>query len=153
MRPELEVRNRRSFRDLSASSELDYAVEAALLGGGAGDTGEKLSASLGPTKRDGARRVQVPLKISIPARINSGAATSKISNSRALELRIAAVDQEGRRTLVGPVPIATPTRDEAVGFLDLIIPLRLRRASQNLVVSLHDPSDGSVWIAHLRLEP
>jgi hypothetical protein len=73
--------------------------------------------------------------------------TSSTDEARSLELRVAAVDDDGRRVLVGPVPVAA----DVAGAIEL--PLRLRRTSQNLAVSLHDRASGESRTANLRLDP
>jgi VWFA-related protein len=141
LHPDLDVRNRRSYRDLSTSTELDYALEAALLDGTAG--GERtLSASLGVPVREKLGRMIVPLRVEL----EEGRSPDEVP-SRSLELRVAAVDQDGRRVLVGPVPVAA----DAAGAIEL--PLRLRRTSHDLAVSLHDRASGESRTANLRLDP
>lgn len=145
--PGLDVRSRLAYRDLSRSTELDYALEAALLDDSPDPDRPALTASLGEAKRERIGRIVVPLRLTLP----SSAAPAGLA-AGALELRVAAVDDAGRRTLVGPLALPADARLGGPGDARTVeIPLRLRRSTADLAVSLHDPSTGEHRIANLRL--
>jgi hypothetical protein len=139
----VEVRHRVAYRDLSASAELGYELEASLLDAGSKLAEPTLVASLGESRRESVGRMVVPLTIRVPEL----PALPELDANRALELRVAAVDKEGRRVVVGPVEV----RGDSAGKIE--VPMRLRRSSRDLAVSLHDPASGESYLASLRVAP
>ena len=63
-RPELRVRSRRSYLDMSRSTEVTMLVEGALLFGGAPGF-QTLGVHLGAPERARFRKIQVPMKVTI----------------------------------------------------------------------------------------
>lgn len=152
-RPGVTVRARRRFRDLSDSTDLGYQVEAALLDGSRDLAGTPLLASAGPPVRDGLVRIRVPLQIEVPRRELVEAGAGEADRGIPAELRIAAVDSDGRRTLIGPVRIVLASPASDPGIFTTEVPIRLRRADQELAVSLYVQRSGRHFVTVLRIAP
>lgn len=150
-RPGVDVRTRRAYRDLSDSTELGYRLEAALLDGSGAETGTALTASAGAAIRDGAFRMRLPLLVEVPRRALAGEGAGESGGPMLADLRVAAVDRDGRRTLVGPVSVELqPTADDP-DVVAVEVPLTLRRVDQELAVSLFEPASGTHLVTGLRL--
>lgn len=145
--PDLQIRARSHIRDLSIASDLDLALEARLLDEASKSRGATLEASLGEQADAGKRRILVPLRFNIPENVDFGTA-EEVGAVRRFELRIASLDDFGRRVLVGPVLI-----DSITGSRRAEIPLRLRRSAQRLAISLYEAATGNVQFADLIFSP
>jgi VWFA-related protein len=151
LRPGLEARHRRGFRDLSVQAEVDHATEGLLLfdlPGGA----VPLDLEVGPIPAG--RRPVVPLRVSIPlagvAFLPAGGALQA-----ELELRIATLDEAGRRSDLARVPLVlrAATAPAAGERTVQEIPLRIRRGSQVLAVTLHDPASRVLMAGRVVIVP
>lgn len=149
-RPGLEVRARRAYRDLSDATELDFRLEAALLDGSGRATESPLRASSGEPLRDGLFRIRLPLRLEVPRAALAGA-DSGATDPLVADLRVAAVDVDGRRTLVGPVAIELTTSASDPTLVVAEVPLRFRRSDHEIAVSLFDRGSGTHLVTGLRL--
>jgi VWFA-related protein len=151
-RPGLEVRTREGFRDMSADSERQMAVQSALLFGDS-PAGE-LPVELGAFERAGRREIEVPVRVILPVGQMTALPTAQGHVVR-LELRFAALDEQGGESEMPIVPI-TLTFEEPPGP-NAAVPydtrLRLRRERQVLVVSLHDAAGGRQLAARVEVDP
>lgn len=156
-RPGLEVRSRESYQDLSRRAEVSMAVESALLFGGPPAL-ETLSVELGEPERQGRRFVLLPITVGVPA-----GSVTLLPDPRApesgrvvgrLELRLAAVDDDGDRSDVPVVPLtlALDAPSEPERILVHRTTVRLRRSTEKLIVAIHDPVGGSLFTRTLELD-
>jgi VWFA-related protein len=142
LRPGLEVRSRRGFKDLSRRSEVGNMVENALLFGqfaGALPLAVELGA-IAPGRKD---TMRVPLKIRVPFdQVTMVQRGEKFAGE--LELRVAVLDQVGRRNDLAVVPVRlTAARAPRAGESVIHeIELEVRREKQDVVVALFDPPTG-----------
>lgn len=141
----LEVRARSGYRDLSVGEEVTMQVASALLFGSPAHS-QGLAVELGSSQRDKRRTMIVPVTVRLPA---SAVALLPADGGYAadLEVRIAAVDENGDRSEVTSVPwpvvrAEQPPADEAFEFATS---LRLRRASQDVVVAVYDTNSGELF--------
>jgi VWFA-related protein len=151
LRPGLEVRHRAGFKDLSRSAELDFMVESALLFGSLPGT-RPLGLEAGPLPA-GKRRVELPLTLRIPmdeiTMLPVG--TEYVAE---LELRVGAIDEDGRRNEISVVPVSLrgPDPPPAGSYATYEFAVRIRHQPQDLVVTLHDPVSDRILAAVTRVE-
>ncbi len=152
----LEVRTRRSFRDLSQRAENDMAVESALLFGDV-PTGGRLAVSAGEPQRAGRKYIELPLKLTIPADAVTALPLSPGGDERVarLELRVAAHDAHNRTSEIPVIPfeLRLPAGAPANAAVTYETRLKLRNDSQDLVISVHDTVSGDSLMARLEVEP
>lgn len=152
-RPGLRVRSRDSFLDLSRKTEVTMAVESAMLfGSPPGAT--PMPMQVGEPVRDGRREMVVPITLAIPV-----AALTVVplegKHVAEMELRVAAVDENGDRSDVPVVPLRM-TLEQAPpkeAHLRYDTKIRLRRIQQHLIVAIHDPLSGRILTAEADVKP
>ena len=149
----LEVRSRSGYRDLSVEEEVTMQVASALLFGFPAHS-QGLAVELGDSQRDKRKTMIVPVTVRLPAEAVALLPTAD-GFSAALEVRVAAIDENGDRsdvtTLEWPVTRAKlPAAGEALEFATSV---RLRRASQDLVVAVYDTNSGELFSASSSVVP
>ena len=152
-RPGLKVRARSGYVDLSKSGEGAMMVESAMLFGSPAGSAV-LPIQLGPATRSGRREIVVPLAIRLP--VNAMTVVPLEGKYRTeLELRAAALDEDGNRSDIPSVPIklSFPTPPEGGKYVPYDIKIKLRRARQHLVIALFDPLGGKILTAEADVEP
>ena len=152
-RPGLAVRTRDSFLDLSRQAERTMAVESALLFGDPAAQGS-LHVEAGEAQRSGSRRVDVPILVAIPVDF----VTLLPQGGKwvaALEMRVAALDEQYRRSEVPSVPLelSFADRPEAGKAIPYRTSLTLRRAEQVVVVSITDVGSGRSLTGRVEVAP
>jgi VWFA-related protein len=149
--PGLEVRSRNGFHDVSRQAEVSMAVESALFFGGPG--APELEVELGEPRKAGFRKVEVPLRISMPL----AALTLLEQGERwvgALEVRFAVVDAGFHQAPVPVLPV-TIERTAAPGpeeRWELRTALKLRRRPHTLLVAVYDPASGRIFTREVGLD-
>lgn len=138
-----EVRHRRSFLDLSHKTRNRLKVEEALL---LGREGGDLDVSLGEPQPARGRAVRVPVTVRIPmdwvTLLPQGEDGEQVAGD--LELRVAALDGEGRRSETTVVPVRLSGPEPAPGSVatyQTAVELR-DRGDQRLVLFLYDRLSG-----------
>ncbi|MCB1054199.1 MAG: hypothetical protein KDD11_01645, partial [Acidobacteria bacterium] len=113
---------------------------------------EPLEVKVGPRQRAGFGLMSIPLTITIPMDQVTMLPVGK-EYAGQLELRIAAIDSEGRRSEVPVVPIqlrgATPPPKGSHSTYETEV--KLRRGTEQMVVSLYDPASGGILSTSLKL--
>ncbi len=155
VRPGLSVRFRDSFKDLSKSTEVSLMVESALFFGNPPGS-ESMPVQLGAIKPAGkkGKEIGVPVTLAIP--VDAITLLPIDGKYRAqLELRAAAVDQNGNRSdvPVTPLTVTTTQAPEPGGFLRYETTLNLRKIKQKLVLSIFDPASGRLLAAQVEVTP
>jgi len=148
-----QVRHRGSFLDLSrASRDAMKSEEALLLGGTGGD----LDVTLGRPRSGGGKTLELPLTLRIPmdwvTMIPRGQGGDEYVGE--LELRVAALEKDGRRseTTVVPVRLSGPEpRPGSVATYETAVQIR-DRGDQRLVLYLYDQLSGASKAAALELD-
>jgi hypothetical protein len=130
------------------------AVESALLSGAQAGA-RPLAVELGALIPQGRRTVKVPLRLRIPA---DAISLIPVGDKRIaiLELRVAALDESGRRSDIPVVPVRIEGGAEAAAagvLLPYQATVELRRVKQDIVVSLYDTTSGDVLAAALVFDP
>lgn len=153
LRPGLQVRSRNSSLPLDRRTRLALEAEGALWSGK--KLGEvPLEAALGNPRRAGAKTAEVPLAVEIPTDQIALVEQDGRYVGR-LELRVAALDEEGRQSPIPVIPIdisgeRPPARGGSLVYRTL---LKVRNVKQDLQVVLHDTLSGTSSAARLRIEP
>lgn len=146
-RPDLKVRARRGFSDLSPRTEVAFKAESVLLFGGEQDD-RRVRVELGTAQPAGRRgkEVEVPVTLGVP--VEALALTPAGSGGYVAEvpLAIAAVDEKGGRVeLPGSrLRVAVAQPPPAGGFARFRTVLKLRRLPQRLVFTVRDATSGQI---------
>ncbi len=154
-RPGLEVRARSDYRDLSRGAERQMALESALLFGDAATEGS-LAVQVGEVQRGRGRTIRVPVQIAIPGDLVTAVPLGGDGGwAVRLELRIAALDEQRRRSDVPVVPLGLRLEREPRAGSAIVYPttLELRRARQVVVVSVTDVASGRSATARVTIAP
>ncbi|HZF09049.1 MAG TPA: VWA domain-containing protein [Thermoanaerobaculia bacterium] len=149
----LKVRSRSGYVDLSKGGESAMMVESAMLFGSPAGS-ESLPFELGAAVRSGRREIEVPLKVALP--VNAMAVVPIEGKYRAeLELRVAALDENGNRSDIPmqPIKLAFATAPERGKYVPYGLKLKLRRIRQHLVIALFDPIGGKILTAETDVNP
>lgn len=149
----LEVRSRDSYYDLSRKAETSMRVESAMLFG-SGPGAAKLPVKLGEPVATGRREMEVPLTIAIP--VDSLTAVPLDGKYVAeLELRVAAMDEQGNPSEMPLIPIrlSFPSQPAAGKFVPYSVKVRLRRLENHLVLGLFDPNSNNILTAETDVKP
>lgn len=149
----LKVTSRADFVDTSREAEVSMAVESVLLFG-AGPNVRPLSLDVSAPQRLSTGRMKVDVKLSVPA----GEVTFVPDGDRnvaALEIRVAAIDEDGARSPIPVLPLQldVPGPIEASRPVTYEAALELRRTRNRLVVALYDPTSGTIWSATTEVRP
>ena len=152
-RPGLRVRSRDSFLDLSRKSEVSMAVESAMLFGSPPGT-TPMPMQVGTPVREGRKEMVLPITLAIPV---AGLTVVPLEGKHVaeMELRVAAVDENGDRSDVPVVPLRM-TLDQpppAEAYLRYDTKIRLRRIAQHLIVAIFDPLSGHILTAETDVKP
>lgn len=147
-----KVRSRAGFLDSSRSREVTMAVESALLFGNA-SAESALVVSTGESRKQGRRKMEVPLRVEIPLdRITF--LPSGEGYASQLELRIAVQDERGRRAEIPIVPFAlTAKAPPTQGTTTFETSVLLRREPHKAVVAVYDSASGRILSAGLSITP
>ncbi len=121
------------------------AVESALLFGNPA-TDQALEVALGPSRRAGFGKVEVPLRVELPME----ALTLLPSGSSwvaQLELRVAVMDDRGYRVDMVPIPIQLsetelPSSGDSFSYETI---LKMRARDHEMVVAVYDGASGEVF--------
>lgn len=144
-RPDVLVRSRSSFLDLSRESSVGMVVESALLFGSPPQP-HPLLVRLGDQKRSGRRSVQVPVSLAVP--VDAVAFLPRNGEYVAdLELRLAVRDEAGRAAAeIEPIPFQVKVGGEpqAGAYFRYDTAVELRNQPHRIVVAVYDKVGGAV---------
>lgn len=151
LRPDLSVRTRAGFLDVSQGAEAEIQTERALLLGGGEDT---LRVEVTEPVRSG-RRMDVPFAVFIPLDEVTVAPRRGGGGRLRLELRVAVEDERGDRSDVSVQQLDLPLEPAmlelpAVAYEAAV---KLRRQEHVLVFVLSDPASGRSWLARHVVAP
>lgn len=145
-----EVRHRKSFTDLSPESRSWMRTEAQLL---LGDGGGDLDVTLGEPRSARGKAVEVPVVLKIPMDWVTMVPQEEGQYTGDLELRIAALDREGRRSETTAVPVRLSGPKPAPGSVatyETTVQLR-QGEEQRLLLYLYDRLSGATKAASVEL--
>ena len=142
VRPDLKVRSRRGYVDLSRGTEADMETQRRLLFPSPVFVADEpvLRVDIGKAEPTGIRKMLVPVTVFVPIGVFPVLPYEDQFLAR-LELRFAVVDRNGQQADVPLIPL--DLRGENEPAIDAVVPyeatLTLRRRPHGLVVSVHDP--------------
>lgn len=146
------VRTRENFEDSSRRRELNNVVESALLFGNP-PSSRSLAVEVGRPTKSG-RLLRVPLTVQVPI---DEITLVTVGEQRLgeMELRVAALDEAGRRSSVSVLPIrVTVDRDLQKGERSpYVTAIDVRKVQQSVVVALVDLASGEMFSTTLTLNP
>ena len=146
-----KVRARRSFSDLSRSTEVNMMVESTLRIGSPPSVAP-LRAQIERGSRAGIGKRKVPIKIAIPLGqltflpVQEGWAADA-------ELRVAVLDRKGITTEIPVVPMALTAKTQPApdAFTVYETEIKMRNERHDLVLSLYDKASGKILSAKLEV--
>jgi len=143
----LEVRSRKGFLDFSRQTEVSYVTESALLFGDLpGAT--HLGVELGPLPEKGRRRLEVPLRLTIPL---DQIAMLPVGDSYVaeLELRIGVLDESGNRNDMPVIPVTLEGNEAPPPGAHAVYEtaVKIRGQEHDIVISIYDPLSDTVMAA------
>lgn len=150
----LRVRTRSSYVDLSRDSELAGEVESILLFGSANGT-RPLRVELGEAERVSRKVMHVSLTLALPFDELASLPGPEGGRSAQLEVRFAAIDEDGGRSEVPVYDVRFDTpEDPGPGSLARYrTTLELRRKRNRLAVAVYDPLQDTTWSATVDIQP
>ena len=152
-RPDLRVRSRRSYFDLSRSAEVTMMTEGAVLFGGAPGK-ETLRVRFGVPEPTRGRRILMPMEIAIPLDdIELLPMGDRFMNE--LEFRVTLINEGGERseTPIQKVQISGATEPPPGAVFVFETTLLLRSNEHRFVASVFDPLTGAVLSAQGTVGP
>ena len=146
-RPDLRVRTREGYVDMSREREVAMTVEAALLFGGH-PAGQPLDVRFSDPVRGRRGRMLVPVEVAIPLDEIELLPVAGQWRSE-LEVRVTARDMNGNRAdmSIEKIQIVGPTKPQPGQFFYYQTELRLRRRGHTYVIAVYDPLTGTVLTA------
>ncbi len=145
--PDLQVRSRQSYLDVSRSAELTMMVEGSVLFGGAPGK-ETLAVRFGPPRRARGRKIEVPMEIAIPLDdVELLPMGGRFTNE--LEFRVTVINEAGERsgTPVEKIRISGATEPPPGVVFVYETTLLIRSREHRYVASIYDPLTGAVLSA------
>jgi len=145
--PELGVRTRRNYLDMSRETEVSMLVEGALLLGGTPGT-DALEVSFGTPRKSGFRKLIVPMKVSVPL---DDVELLPVDGQwmTELEFQFSLIDLFGDVATppVRKVPVAIPKEPIPGDLLTFETELQIRKRSHRYVATVRDPLSGQILSA------
>jgi VWFA-related protein len=152
-RPGLRVRSRAGYLDFSRQREVSMAVESVLMFG-AGPNVRDLRLEIGAPRKTGMSTMQVTVRLAVPTDTLTllPVGDRKVAE---LELRVAAIDDQGGRSDIPvlPVRLEVPGEPRPGQLAVYQTTLELRRTRNRVVVALYDPAAGAIWSATADVRP
>ncbi len=146
-RPDLKVRARSSFSDLSRKTEVAQKAESVLLFGGAGEE-RRVRVELGQAQPVGRKGREVNVQVTLGVPVEALALTPADGGGYVAEvpLGIAAVDEKGGRSELpsSRLRIAVQKAPPAGGYARFRTVLKLRHVAQRLVFTVPDTVNGKI---------
>ncbi len=142
--PDLLVRSREGYVDLSRTAEVTMMVEGSLLFGNP-PSAKPLGVSFGQPQRGGFGKMVVPVEVVIPLdEVQLLPIAGTWQNE--LEFRVTVMDKNGNRseTPVEKIRIAGPAEPQPGQFFTYQTSLQLRRREHTFVIAVHDPLTGAI---------
>ena len=152
-RPDVTVRARQGFTDVSRDSEIDWVVESSLMLDHQSGL-PRLEAQLGEPTPKGRRWLEVPFAIAIP--LQQIAVVPHNDGGRTLlELRIAALSEKGERSEITQLPLELDLEPAMMNmaYIRYDAAMRVRSQKQDLVLTLYDRLTGTVLVSKLHVDP
>ena len=152
-RPDLRVRNRSGYSDLTQEAQAALATESLLLFGGGPDA-RTIEVQAGTPRRAGLGRVELPLTLSIPAEALTPSPVDGQYELRA-RLAIANVDRWGGRSrlLDTPLRLTLPEPPRPGDFARYKTTVEVRRIRQQLTFAVQDETGGGKARGQLEFKP
>ena len=146
-RQDLRARSRKGYVDMSRSTELTMMMEGSLVFGNP-PSAEPLGVRLGKSQRRGARKMVVPIEVTIPLDEVQLLPVAGMWRNE-LEIRVTVMDEHGNRseTPVENVQIAGPEAPQPGQHFTYETELELRRREHTFVIAVYDPLTGAILTA------
>lgn len=142
-RPGLTVRSRNSFLDLSKQASVSMMMESALLFGNLPDA-IQMPVKLGAVSKTRAG-VEIPITLALPVAAFTAVPVDGKYHAK-LELRVAAIDDQGNRSEIPVIPLdlASDQEPKAGGYVKYETRVTIQGKPKHLVLATYDPLSGKV---------
>jgi len=142
--PDLRVRSREGFVDLSRATEVTMMVEGSLLFGNP-PSAKPLGVRFGKPQRGGFGKMILPVVVSIPLDEVQLLPVAGVWQNE-LEFRVTVMDRNGNRseTPVEKIRIAGPQAPAPGQYFTYETGLQLRRRQHTFVIAVYDPLTGAI---------
>ena len=142
--PDLRVRSREGYVDMSRSTEVTMMVEGSLLFGNP-PSAKPLGVRFGKPQRRGLGKMIVPLAVAIPLDEVQLLPVAGVWQNE-LEFRVTVMDKHGNRseTPVEKIRIAGAQEPRPGQFFTYDTGLELRRREHTFVIAVYDPLTGAI---------
>lgn len=152
--PSLEIRSRTGFLDLSRVQETTMVVESALLFGSP-PSEDLLALRFGRPKKEGFRKMMVPLTVEIPFDKMTLLPTGEGQLRAQLELRVAVIDKTGAQAEIPVIPLMleVPREPPPGEIYTYEVLLKMRRERHRTVVAVYDQASGSMLSGTAEISP
>ncbi len=153
LHPELKVRSRQGFKDLSRQAEVTMMVESNLLFS-TPLSEHSLAATLGEPKKAGRRKIEVPVSLKIPLDKIVMLPVARGVEAR-LELRVAVMGDDGDRSEIPVIPVILGGETQPPPGAHAIYEtsLKLRNAKQRVALALYDLAGEQFLSTAIELDP
>lgn len=153
LRPGLRARSREDFQDVSPTRQVSMQVESALLFGNP-PSSRLLPITIGRPLKAGMSTMKVPVTMKIPA---DGLTLVPVGGEYVgeLELRVAALDDDGRRSEIPVIPFTITTKSPGRPGQTVLYEtvMELRKSRQQIVVAILDKASGNLFSATAEVSP
>ena len=142
--PELRVRTREHYLDMSRAAEVSMLVEGALLLGGSPGA-ESLEVSFGEPRKAGFRRLELPMTVAFPLEdVELLPVDGQWMNE--LEFRIRLMNKWGDQATPPAVkiPVVIPNEPTRGDFFIFEMDLKIRKREHRFVAAVYDPLTGDL---------
>jgi VWFA-related protein len=152
-RPDVKVRARTGFLDLSRKAETLWKAESVLLFGGR-EKDRRLRIVLGKGKALGRHEMEVPVTVGVPVEALALTPSGKGYIAEA-PLAVAALDRKGGRAEIPTAKLRVAVKEppKAGGYARFETTLRLNRAPQRLVFTVRDEVNGTTLWQEIAIQP
>ena len=143
--PDLRVRTRRSYVDISPRTQVVMAIKSALLFGPSRSSDE-LNVEVGEFKKAGKGKMEAGVKVTIPTSALQFV-PSEAGFTAQLVLVIAALDNSGGQSDVTPIPLvySAARKPKSNDYVTYEAPLKVRRKTKRLAVAAYDANGGETY--------
>ena len=152
-RPDLRVRTREGYVDMSRNREIAMTVETALLFGDPSDA-QPLDVYFSEPVRARRGKISVPIEVAIPLDEVALLPVSGLWQNE-LEVRVLVMDLNGSRADMSTekIPISGPAEPQPGQFFYYQTDLRLRRREHTYVIAVYDPLTGTTMTSTGEIGP
>ena len=153
-RPGFRARTRSGYRDLSLDEEITMQVASTLLFGYPAHS-DQLAVEIGRSQRQKRKSMLVPVTVRLPVSAVAFLPAGDDEYTAELEIRIAALDEQGDRSEVTTLPwrVTLAKLPEGNEIIEYTTSVGMRRQQHDLVVAVYDTKTGALFSSSAQVVP